>query len=242
MHTRDAIFRAFTLIELIVVIAIVMLLLALLMPSLKQARDVGQIVACASNLRQLHVAWIGYAQSNFGALSTESRWVGQAGGYLAWTVQDNIESGQLFTHAGEQHDVYLCPTFERVYACHEAFVQYTPACGYSINTIFTNRDLFGRPRIERLHQVRFPGELMVFSDENTWCVPAYSSHGLNDNAIVMGNYDNPTHLVDAIGSFHASPGGDLNDGKSNVVFVEGHVALHHISETKELTWPRNLRP
>jgi prepilin-type N-terminal cleavage/methylation domain-containing protein/prepilin-type processing-associated H-X9-DG protein len=48
---------AFTLVELLVVIAIVALLLALLLPALSRAKQAGQRVVCANNLRQLGVAF-----------------------------------------------------------------------------------------------------------------------------------------------------------------------------------------
>ncbi|MEI6085206.1 MAG: prepilin-type N-terminal cleavage/methylation domain-containing protein [Verrucomicrobiota bacterium] len=58
----------FTLIELLVVIAIVALLAALLLPSLSSARERGRSIACASNLRQIGVAMVEFAQDNDGRL------------------------------------------------------------------------------------------------------------------------------------------------------------------------------
>ncbi len=56
--------RAFTLIELLVVIAIIAILMAILMPTLKRAREQGQRAACLSNVKQLALAWILYADEN----------------------------------------------------------------------------------------------------------------------------------------------------------------------------------
>jgi prepilin-type N-terminal cleavage/methylation domain-containing protein/prepilin-type processing-associated H-X9-DG protein len=54
----------FTLIELLVVIAIISLLVGILLPSLAGVRDRGRTAVCASNLRQMGIATLTYANDN----------------------------------------------------------------------------------------------------------------------------------------------------------------------------------
>ena len=56
--------KGFTLIELLVVIAVIALLMAVLMPALSRAREQAKLRVCLSNLSQLQLAWIMYADSN----------------------------------------------------------------------------------------------------------------------------------------------------------------------------------
>ncbi len=58
--------HGFTLIELLVVISILALLIALLMPTLRQAREVARRAACASTLRQSAIIVTNYATDNAG--------------------------------------------------------------------------------------------------------------------------------------------------------------------------------
>ncbi len=56
----------FTLIELLVVIAIIALLLAIILPSLKIAKQQAQAIVCLAHLRQVTTGWYLYADENDG--------------------------------------------------------------------------------------------------------------------------------------------------------------------------------
>ena len=113
----------FTLIELLVVIAVIALLMALLVPVLRSAREQGQRVVCLSNLRQLTLAWILYAEEHDGKLVPGSAfmreeayrrslkgWLGRA--FLfpesRSAVIEHPDKGALWPYVRDI-DVYRCP-------------------------------------------------------------------------------------------------------------------------------------
>ena len=80
---RREIARAFTLVELLVVVGVVAILIAMLMPALAAARKSAMRVKCLSNMRQLAVAQCAYACANRDALviagdglETQGSWLG----------------------------------------------------------------------------------------------------------------------------------------------------------------------
>jgi prepilin-type N-terminal cleavage/methylation domain-containing protein len=56
----------FTLIELLVVVGIIAILIALLLPALSKARSSAQLVVCKSNMHQIYLSTVMYANDNHG--------------------------------------------------------------------------------------------------------------------------------------------------------------------------------
>ncbi|MHC4355756.1 MAG: type II secretion system protein, partial [Planctomycetota bacterium] len=67
--------KGFTLIELLVVIAIIAILMAILMPALNRVREQGKRIVCESNLKNLMLGWLMYADDN------DDKIVNGAGGF-----------------------------------------------------------------------------------------------------------------------------------------------------------------
>ena len=65
---RETARRGFTLIELLVVISIIALLMSILMPALGRARKSAQRIVCGTNLKQIAVAGLMFADDNDGML------------------------------------------------------------------------------------------------------------------------------------------------------------------------------
>jgi prepilin-type N-terminal cleavage/methylation domain-containing protein/prepilin-type processing-associated H-X9-DG protein len=123
--------KGFTLIELLVVIAIIALLLAIILPSLKAAKELATGAVCVNNQKSLATSWLLYSGDNKGNLvggstyetgtrCTPYRWVeppllqpiyGSARASLNYTVEQRLNgfrAGKLFSYTGSEK-IYRCP-------------------------------------------------------------------------------------------------------------------------------------
>ena len=124
--------RAFTLIEMLVVIAIIGILSAILFPVFSRARENGRKISCLSNMKQLGTAFLLYQQdarkyplaANYQAWTKgNGHWVtGEQDKYLAALTPDasgdfpyqspnkaDVQSGALFPYV-KSTAVYVCPS------------------------------------------------------------------------------------------------------------------------------------
>jgi len=221
----------FTLIELLVVIAIIAILMAILMPALQRAREQGQRAACMSNLKQLALAWIMYADENDDKLvSAEAGraegtwrgayaplWVGETwagnyvqGGQLPEAEQiKGIQYGALWSYVREL-DLYKCPTGYR-----------GELLTYAMMISSNGRTVDGSPQFKKRILVPQPSERLLFIDEGMSSPDAYATKYLRPEW-----WDQPTtrhgdgttfSFMDGHADYHKWTGSEtIKKGRQNV--------------------------
>jgi prepilin-type N-terminal cleavage/methylation domain-containing protein/prepilin-type processing-associated H-X9-DG protein len=223
---------AFTLLELLVVIAIIAILAALLLPALSKAKTKGQGVACAGNLKQLHICWQLYTDDNTdnlpgntalnpGDLSNRGAWTADPVSWLqgnAWTdtTPTNLQRGVLY-HYNQSLGIYHCPA-DRSTVLDQGIILRNRSVSMSMYMNFrTQRDDPGYELCwHRLGQIQQPGpsQAAVFVEENEKSIQQ-SAFGINaPDSLTMFNSSLWTWI-----SFPAT----RHNNAGTLSFADGHV-------------------
>ncbi len=222
MRVRAVQKKAFTLIELLIVIAVIALVMALLMPAMARARQQGRSVLCSSNLRQMSFAAAMYANENdeYFPMAIINEIAGATRKMRAWdftTVsgQSVVEPGLLWQ--GEMIEkIQQCPSFRG--AANWANDPYT---GYNYNSSYLggtaavkNGEIMAHTVVmsAKVSSVRKPNECAVFGD-GEWAQGA--------NKFMRSPF--PGDLDENFSGRYAGTQGFRHLGKTNVSWADGSV-------------------
>jgi len=112
----------FTLIELLVVVGVIAILLAIMLPSLRRAKETARRVVCTSHLRQMQIAWYTYAEDHDGFIVCGNAahfdrphgkpWMIDGDSMIAYSragAETMMRTGALASYVGDV-SVYYCPS------------------------------------------------------------------------------------------------------------------------------------
>jgi len=168
--------HAFTLIELMVVVAVIALMIGILLPALGSARASTRAVFCESNIKQLALGWTMYADDNRGSPMPHLQTTSADRKY--WYGSEIVESQSLDHTTGSispylssslgDNSVFECPDQrEGTYRNQGQFNTFTSTYGYNaygLTPATTGYHTLLGQRAVKLHQVERPSTLVLFAD------------------------------------------------------------------------------
>ena len=186
--------RAFTLIELLVVITIMAILFAVLLPGLRKARIQAKRTACATNLRQVGVAFESYMADSNDRFPFAS-FMPSTGPSPLQTKEPIFVADVLLDHAGGDPNVFRCPKDE------PGAIRLEPNNGLSyFESEKTSYEYRSRPGLG--------GRTIA---EVASSMKSFTGRAIADNTIwIMRDYDN----------FHGNAG---EAGARRYLYADGHV-------------------
>jgi len=204
---------AFTLIELLTVIAIIGILAAILIPTVSAVRESANRTKCGSNVRQLVQACHLFAEENGNFPHAEGIFEVQEGRVtrerqMNWLMM--LASGgyaEQLVAGGEVDTLFFCPTAVRYRSVPEG-----NASSYGINAKVSGGDLGGgTPNVRNMEQARDASMTAMIMDGH-WNGSRYTTRVQRaDGGITAPDYVHPPRSANTDGA------------GVNVGFVDGHI-------------------
>jgi len=180
--------KAFTLVELLVVIAIMAVLLAILIPALAQAREQARNTLCKSNLHGYGTAFAIYLDdhdqrfpnSYTWLYNSKWQWQNSTAPWCRWHNQlENLDNnpefaGSFFKYVADK-DIHLCPTFYQLaqsglgaqHVGHVEGIPMDPQYTYSMNGFLGQHRKTRFGVATKIGDVEAnPGRVFSFTEEN----------------------------------------------------------------------------
>jgi prepilin-type N-terminal cleavage/methylation domain-containing protein/prepilin-type processing-associated H-X9-DG protein len=235
--------KAFTLVELLVVISIIGLLMGILMPAISAAKAQSKAAVCQSNIRQLLLANRGYATENDGYYVTAANDIlGSFGGLHRWHgVRDEYEEpfdplkGPLASYLADG-SVKECPQKVNFRKGDPWSFNYEDGCGgYGYNMTYIGSRMWKRYNAENCRisakdfEVRQPGQTLMFAD---------TAMAILDNSgayYLEYSFAEPPYFVDngepAISWGYASPSIHFRHRRrANIGWADGHIDAREMAD------------
>ena len=217
VRAREARCRAFTLVELLVVSAIIAILAALLLPSLHQGNAAAQRVRCASNLHQFGLAAQMYWDENagrcflYGGTSTNNGklyWFGWIGNGAEGQRPFDATQGVLYPYV-QGRGIEVCPALN-YFSAQFKLKAVGAAYGYGYN--FHLSAGFNKPPLS-ISAITRPTDTVLMADAaqvNTFEAPASPAHPMLEEFYYVDETTNPPNAHFRHRDF------------ANVLFCDGH--------------------
>jgi prepilin-type processing-associated H-X9-DG protein len=223
---------AFTLLELLVIVAPLTLLGFCLLPALARTKPDTRSFQCLNNLRQLTRAWRMYADDNndrlachFTGMPTQSPPPWQLGlGWLDWTSSaDNTnsilltdpKSSPLSPYCGQDARLFKCPADQFISPAQRSLGWKERVRSLAGNIYTGDGNLEAGPIDGVYFHVRKGSEFVNPQPADTWVALDEHPDSINDSAFFAPH---PSSWIDLPANYH--------DGGAGVAFADGRAEIH----------------